>query len=117
MPYLQLNTTVRLSDAEKHDLCEEIGKLMPVIPGKTRQNTMMYINDGCFMEMGAECGPSLNLVVRLLGAVSDKIKEDYIGQITKLFEQKLKVSPDRMYMNLVVLDDWGVSGSLMTAPK
>ncbi|MCL2059905.1 MAG: phenylpyruvate tautomerase MIF-related protein [Oscillospiraceae bacterium] len=117
MPYLQLNTSVRLSDTEKHDLCEEIGKIMPAIPGKTRQNTMMYINDGCYMEMGDAANPMLNLEVRLLGNESDDIKKDYIGKITKLFEDKLKVQPSYMYINLIPYDDWGVNGSLMIAKK
>jgi phenylpyruvate tautomerase PptA (4-oxalocrotonate tautomerase family) len=117
MPYLQLNTSVRLTDAEKHGLCEEIGKLMPIIPEKTRDNTMMYINDGCYMELKDAAKPSLNLVVRILGDIGDDIKKEYIEKITKLFEDKLKTPPERMYINIVALYDWGVNNTLLKSAR
>ena len=110
MPYLQLNTSVRLGDAEKHSLCEAIGVLMPIIPGKTRDNTMMCIMDGCFMEKGAGGAPCLNLEVRLLGPAPDECKSDFTAKITSLFEDKLKVQPGDMYINLIEYNDWGSGG-------
>ena len=115
MPYLQLNTSVSLSDAEKRSLCEEICKLISIIPGKSPAGTMLYINDGCFMEMGDGKGPCLNLVVRLLGAAPEENKINFIEQITALFERTLKVTPPLMYINLVELDDWGVDGKFRKA--
>jgi phenylpyruvate tautomerase PptA (4-oxalocrotonate tautomerase family) len=117
MPYLQLNTSVRLNDAEKHDLCEEIGKLMPLIPGKSRDNTMMCINDGCYIEKKDASRASLNLVVRLLGEAPDECKKSYITEATKLFEDKLGVNPENIFINIVALDDWGVNGAMLKAPK
>ena len=115
MPYVQVNTSVRLSDAEKHSLCEDIGVIMPTIPGKTRDNTMMCINDGCYMEKSDAKNPVVNLEVRLLGDTTDKIKEEYVGRITKLFEDKLKVSPENTYINIIAYGDWGAGGSFKKA--
>jgi len=113
MPFVQLTTSVSLGKEEKHDLCEEIGKLMPLIPEKNRDNTMIAILDGCYMEKGNNDLPSLNLVVRLLGAAGDGIKKNYIEQVTKLFEDKLKIRPDHIFINIVALDDWGANGALL----
>jgi len=117
MPYLQLNTSVKMSDAQKHELCCEIGKLMPLIPGKTRDNTMMAIFDGCFMEKGDNGLPALNLVVRVLGGVSDDDKNTFIASVSGLFEDKLSVRQDFMYINIVALDDWGSGGALKKPGK
>ena len=117
MPYLQLNTTVRLDDAEKHSLCEEIGEIMPLIPGKTRDNTMMNIVDGCFIEKGANGNPCLNLEVRVLGAVGDEQKNDFIVKISEFFEKKLNIRQDFMYINIVEFFDWGSGGKFIKVKK
>ena len=115
MPYIQINTSVRLNDAEKHSLCEDIGAIMPSIPGKTRDNTMMHINDGCYMEKSDANNPVVNLEARVLGDVPDANKEEYVGRITKLLEEKLKVRPENIFINFVEYGDWGVGGTLKKA--
>jgi phenylpyruvate tautomerase PptA (4-oxalocrotonate tautomerase family) len=104
-----------LDEAQKHDLCEEIGKLMPLIPGKTRENTMMNIMDGCYMEKVDASEPSLNLEVRVLGAVPEANKRDYVEKICALFEKKPGISPGRVTINFVEFDCWGTDGKLLKA--
>jgi len=116
MPYVQLCTSVRLNETKKHELCDEIGKLMPLIPGKTRDNTMMSIIDGCYMEKINADNPALNFEVRVLGGVPDAHKKDFIEQITALFDRMLGVKPDFMSINIAVFDDWGSGGRFIKAP-
>jgi len=111
MPYLHLNTTVSISGDEKHSLCVALGELMPLIPGKTRDNTMMNIVDGCFMEKGDKGAPCLSLEVRVFGPAPDENKNDFIGQVTRLFEDKFKIAPGDMYINIVEFNDWGSNGA------
>jgi phenylpyruvate tautomerase PptA (4-oxalocrotonate tautomerase family) len=109
MPYLEINTSVTLSDAEKHDLCEEIGKCLPLIPEKTRDLTIMNINDRRFMELG-DADPSLVVELRIGGTSPNEAKADFVREVTALFERTLGISPKRVYVNIFECDTWGANG-------
>ncbi|MDR2515335.1 MAG: hypothetical protein LBD02_09080 [Christensenellaceae bacterium] len=109
MPYLKLSVNRDLSADEKHGLCEEIGKLMPLIPGKTRENTMMDIVTGAYIEMG-DASPALNLEVRLFRAAPKENKQNFVREISALLEKATGVRPARMYINLIEHESWASGG-------
>ncbi|MDR3084968.1 MAG: hypothetical protein LBU47_01500 [Christensenellaceae bacterium] len=109
MPYLKLSVNRDLSPDEKHALCEEIGRLMPLLPGKTRENTMMDIVSGSYIEMG-DASPALNLEVRLFHAAPKENKQNFVREISALLEKKTGVKPARMYMNLIEYESWASGG-------
>jgi phenylpyruvate tautomerase PptA (4-oxalocrotonate tautomerase family) len=109
MPYLEINTSVTLTTAEKHDLCEEIGKLLPLIPGKTRDLTMMNIEDARFMELDDDA-PSLNLELRIGGPAPKEAKADFVKAVSELFKKTLGIAPKRTYINIVEHNSWGANG-------
>ena len=109
MPYVHLSVPNALTAEEKHALCEAIGPLMPLLPGKNRQNTMMHIEDSCYLEMGEDGEPCLFLEVRLFKKSPEESKEAFAKAICELLEQKLGVKQTRIYMNFIEMDAW-VSG-------
>ncbi|MDR1060846.1 MAG: hypothetical protein LBL83_06480 [Clostridiales bacterium] len=109
MPYLQLHTSKQLSPAEKRELCGEIGKLMPLLPGKARDNTTMCLVDGCYMELG-DAEPALNLEVRLYKPSPSESKRAFAEQISRLLEERLGVRQDRMSINIVEHASWTSGG-------
>jgi phenylpyruvate tautomerase PptA (4-oxalocrotonate tautomerase family) len=112
MPYFQLHTSRTLSGAEKHGLCEEIGKLMPLLPGKSRDNTMMCVMDGCYMELGG-AEPALNLDVRLFKPSPAENKKAFAEKISALLGEKLGVKPERMSINIAEHSCWTSGGVYM----
>lgn len=111
MPYLHLSVQNPLTAEEKHELCESIGPLMPLLPGKTRQNTMMHIEDSCTIELG-DASPCLFLEVRMFKASPEDAKQAFVKAISDLLEKKLSVPKNRMYINLTELDSWGSNGAI-----
>ncbi len=111
MPYLHLSVQNPLTAQEKHALCESIGPLMPLLPGKTRQNTMMHIEDSCFIELGDD-KPCLFLEVRMFKPSPEENKQAFVKAISELLEEKLGVPQNRMYINMIELDAWGSNGAL-----
>jgi phenylpyruvate tautomerase PptA (4-oxalocrotonate tautomerase family) len=109
MPYLEVNTSVALTDAEKHDLCEEIGKLLPLIPGKKREITMMNIADGRYIELNDK-DPCVNLELRIGGKSPFNAKRNFVREVTAMFGEKLGVEPGRTFINIVEHDSWGAFG-------
>ena len=110
MPYLHLSVTNALSAEENHALCEAIGPIMPLLPTKSRENTMMHIEDGCSMELGRGGEPCLFLEVRLYKKAPEENKDAFVKAISELLEAKLGVKQARMYINLLELDAWGSNG-------
>ena len=111
MPYLQLNVQKELNQEEKHALCEAIGAVMPLLPGKSRENTMMHIVSGQHMELLTDA-PCLYLEVRMFKPSPLESKQAFVQAISRLLEEKLDVQPARMYINLVEMDEWGSGGAL-----
>jgi phenylpyruvate tautomerase PptA (4-oxalocrotonate tautomerase family) len=109
MPYLQLHTSKPLSRAEKHELCDELGKLMPLLPGKARDNTTMCLMNGCYMELGDD-EPALNLEVRLYKPSPAESKKAFAESVSRLLEERLGVRRDRMSINISEHASWTSGG-------
>jgi len=112
MPYVHLSVNKPLAPEAKHELCEEIGKLMPLIPGKTRENTMFHIEDGCFIEL-ADAEPALFMEVRMFRSAPYINKKNYVAKVSDYMEKRLGVDKGRMYINLIEFEDWGVGGEYL----
>lgn len=112
MPYFHLTTNATIPAAEKHALCNEIGKLMPLLPGKSRDNTMMQLDDARFMEMGDNALLCGHLEVRLYKASPTDAKQAFVAAVSKLFEEKLAIPQDRLYINLIEYDAWASNGKI-----
>ena len=111
MPYVHISVPNALSQAERHELCEAIGELMPLLPGKSRANTMMHIETGCFLEMGRDERPCLFAEVRLFKSSPEKDKQAFAKAFCALLSEKLDIKPERIYMNFIELDAWVSNGT------
>jgi phenylpyruvate tautomerase PptA (4-oxalocrotonate tautomerase family) len=109
MPYLEVNTSVTLTDEGRHDLCEEIGKLLPLIPGKKREITMINIVDGRYIELGDK-EPCLNIELRIGGISPFTAKRNFVREVTAMVEEKLGVKPGRTFINIIECTSWGAFG-------
>jgi phenylpyruvate tautomerase PptA (4-oxalocrotonate tautomerase family) len=113
MPYLEVNTSLKFTDAEKHELCEEIGKFISLIPGKRREITMMNIRDGCFTELGDsehQKDPCLSLEFRILGRTRFNCKRDFVKDVTAMLGEKYGLKSNRVFINIFECESWGAFG-------
>ena len=54
MPFINVHIGKKLTDAQKEELAAMIASHMPILPGKTRDNTLIEISSGRDMFMGGE---------------------------------------------------------------
>ena len=52
MPYVHLNVSKPLTEEQIQKARETIASFMPIIPGKTRENTMIHIDGNCSIFRG-----------------------------------------------------------------
>ena len=116
MPYMEINTSLELNDEEKHQLCEDIGEFISIVPGKSREITMMNLKAGCYIEfpgLSNPCPPtvpSINIEFRILGRSPFRSKKDFVREVTSMLCEKYSFEPWRVFVNIFECDSWGFRG-------
>ena len=106
MPYVHLNTSRALTDSEIASIRDAIAELMPILPGKSRENTMIHITGGCAISKGDPSIPSIFIEARTFKASPEEARNEFASQIKKKLSEKLEVPEDHIYMNIIALDEW-----------
>ncbi len=106
MPYLHLNASPALSQADIAALRDEIAALMPILPGKTRENTMIHITGGCAISKGDPDLPAVFIEIRTYKASPEEAKKEFAARLTALVSEKLGVPGGNIYMNIIAMDEW-----------
>jgi phenylpyruvate tautomerase PptA (4-oxalocrotonate tautomerase family) len=108
MPYLEINTSLSLNDAEKQDLCGEIGKLIPLIPGKKKEITLINVSGGLYIELSED--PCINIEFRIGGRTPFNCKRDFVRDVTAMLGEKYGFKPNRVFINIFECENWGAFG-------
>ena len=109
MPYVHVSTTKELGITEKEALYEKVAALMPILPGKTYENTMIQIDGGCFIHKGgnADC---LIMDVHLLNASPEEAKKEFCETAMRMFEEELGIPQKTQTINITELPHWASHG-------
>ena len=111
MPYVHLNVSRSLSPEQIDAAREAIAACMPLLPGKSRENTMIHISSGCALSIGDPETPCLFLEARLYKASPEEAKRAFVARLSKAFEELFGIAQKRMYMNVIELEHWGAGGA------
>ena len=112
---MEINTSLVLNDEEKHELCEDIGKFIHLIPGKFREITMMNLKSGCYIEYPLKppispFDPCIMIEFRVGGISPFNNKRDFVREVTAMLVEKYKFEPKRVFVNFFEMDNWGFNG-------
>lgn len=111
MPYVGLQTSVRLDDAGKDLLQETIAKLITVIPGKRPDHTMINLIDGVSLHMGLGKADCLYIEVKMLGEAPFEAKSEFVVKACEILSKQLSVEPANIYINFTEHKNWGSNGN------
>jgi len=106
MPYIHLSTSRSLSDAETAALRDSVAELMPLLPGKTRENTMIHITGGCAISKGDPAVPALFVEVHTYKASPEEARREFAARLIAMLSEKLQVPGESIYMNIIPMDEW-----------
>ena len=106
MPYVHLNTSRPLTDSEIASVRDAIAELMPILPGKTRENTMIHVTGGCAISKGDPSIPAIFIEVHTLKASPEDARNEFASKLKEKVSEKLDVPIDHIYMNIIALDEW-----------
>lgn len=108
MPYVHLNVSRPLTEAQIEAARLAIADIMPVLPGKNRDNTMIHITGSCAISMGDEKKPCMFLEVRLYKPSPEENKKEFVKKAADALCALFEIEPGRMYINMIELPEWGV---------
>ena len=111
MPYIHVNVSKKLTAEKVEQLRLAIAERMPLLPGKTRNNTMIHIDTGCALTMGDDGEPCVFMEARLYQASPEEAKSAFAAEVSEAFVKLLDIPNTRIYMNIIELDHWASRGS------
>ena len=108
MPYVHLKVSCPLTEQQIEAARLAIADIMPALPGKNRDNTMIHITGSCALSMGDSGKPCMFLEVRLYKASPEENKKEFVKKAAEALCALFEIEPARMYINMIELNEWGV---------
>ena len=113
MPYIAVNTSLSLSDAQRETVKTELGKLIEILPGKSEASLMIDFSDARPMYFrGAPMSGCAFMDVRLYGKSETEAKKQFVQQVFRMMEHVLGVKSSEMFLNITEMEQWGSGGIL-----
>lgn len=112
MPFMNVHVGKPLCGEKKAELAASIAQIMPTLPGKTQDNTMIEISAGREMFMGGEQRELVFVDMRVFQASPLEAKEAFVEKLSAVFENVLGIPSARQYINIIEMPEWGSRGKL-----
>ena len=114
MPYVHITTAKKLDKGAKAGLYAKIGELMPVLPGKNLDNTLLQIDDGADMFMRGKENGGVFVSVQCYKKSPEDAKKEFSKKIHEALKEYLGLcSEDCVYMNFIEFDNWAANGNYL----
>jgi len=112
MPYVNITTAKKLDEASKAELYSKIGALMPVLPGKSIDNTLVCINDGASLFMKGKPNNGVFVSVQCYKNSPEESKKEFSEKFYEVLKDFLKIDDEScVYMNFIEFENWSANGN------
>lgn len=112
MPYISVNVTRVLTDAQKDAVKTALGEAITRIPGKTEAALMVDVSDGRTIYMAGERRDTAYLDVKIYGAAELADKKAFTEAAFQAVSAATGIPHDGMYLTISEFPNWGTRGSL-----
>ena len=112
MPYVNITTAKKIDDGKKAELYSRIGELMPILPGKNLDNTLLCVNDGVSMFMKGKPSDGVFVSVQCYKKSPEDSKKEFSQKIHGALKDILELNSEGcVYMNFIEFDNWAANGN------
>jgi hypothetical protein len=112
MPYIAVNTSLKLTAAQKEKVKTEFGRLIAIIPTKTEAGLLVDFSDGHTMYRAGTEAPCAFIDLRLFGKAETEPKKRFTQETFEMLNKELGLEIARMYLNITEFENWGSAGIL-----
>lgn len=114
MPYINSTLTVKLSEEDKEALKSRMGDIIGAIPGKAETWLMVGFDDNKTLYFrGVKMEKAAYIEVKIAGSAPRESKNKLTSLLCELFENKLQIPIDNIYVTFSEVADWGWNGELL----
>ncbi|MFI3115399.1 MAG: hypothetical protein R3Y12_04570 [Clostridia bacterium] len=118
MPYINITTTVKMTDEQKAKMNEGLGKNITLIEGKEAKGLIIAFVDGVDMFFRTEKTEKGAFVdVRLYTESKYEEKEAFAKSVSVLFKEILDIDEQEVTLNMIELYEWGSRGKYNRTEK
>ena len=112
MPYIELKTDKKISNATEEEFKKAFGKAIEIFPGKSERWLMINLVDECKMTFSGKTGNACMISVDLLGTASRESYEKMTAAASKIASELLDIPEDRIYIKYTEYKNWGCGKEL-----
>jgi len=113
MPYIDINTNVSVSPEQKLAIKSEMGRLLPILPGKSEDGLIVAIADGRDMwRSGRSDEPVAFVDVRVYREQPAEEKKRFVEAVIRYLCETLAIPVPRCYLTFTEYRQWGFDGTL-----
>lgn len=110
MPFIKLDTNVKVEENTKKEISKAFGELISIIPGKSENFLMTKVEDENFMTFGGSDAPCAMVDIAQFGSEN----KDAYGKLTAAICDKvgpmIGVEPSRIFVKYAECLNWGMNG-------
>ncbi|MDR1099804.1 MAG: hypothetical protein LBL28_04915 [Treponema sp.] len=110
MPYIQVHIGQKLTAPQKEALRDELGRLIPIIPGKTEPDLIVHIQDGGSLSMGGSEAPAAYIDLRVYTKTDPEAKKKFARELFAFITREFGIETGRQYLTIGEYDNWGYDG-------
>jgi phenylpyruvate tautomerase PptA (4-oxalocrotonate tautomerase family) len=111
MPYVSITTAKKLDCETKTKLYNKIGELMPTIPGKDLDNTLLSITDGAAMYKSGKPNNGVFVSVQCYKKSPEDSKKELAKKFYEVLKDVLELDGEScVYMNFPEFENWAANG-------
>jgi phenylpyruvate tautomerase PptA (4-oxalocrotonate tautomerase family) len=111
MPVINLNLSVRLTEAQREAIKGELGQHIALIPGKSEEYLMVLYNDGQLLSFRGQWDLPCGYVdVRMKGDIDQTHKTDLANAIFDLLETTAHIPREQLYISFLDYEYFGSRG-------
>lgn len=115
MPFIEVKTSVRLSEGQKDQLKAGLGRAITVIPGKTESVTMVgLVGDYDLYLGGHKLARGAFVDVKLFGEATIEDKESLCQAVCELMRDVISLPDSNVYLTFSEKAQWGLNGQLLS---
>jgi phenylpyruvate tautomerase PptA (4-oxalocrotonate tautomerase family) len=112
MPYVSVTTAKKLDAKTKTKLYSKLGGLIPVLPGKNLDNTLLAINDGVDMFKGGKPNDGVFVSVQCYKQSPEESKKELSEKFYAALKDVLELEEGAcVYMNFSEFETWAANGN------
>ncbi len=114
MPFVEVKTSVHLTDDKKIELKSGLGEIITLIPGKTESVLMVgLLGDYDLYFGGDEIDKGAYVEVKMFKTTTRELKAAVNDGICDLLKSSLSITPDNVYITFFEQPEWGFKGKLI----